>query len=483
MEDISCFNALTNYTDGNAIPLNTNGATCDTYLVYYHGRKCFQKKLKPTLWDNPRYMQAFQKEYELGSRLEHPNLVRYYSHDDTSIYMEYVDGLTITDYLLDNPTYFQRREHVKRFLDELLSALGYMHQNQVLHLDLKPENIMLTHIGHAAKIIDLGFSYADAYDSTTGHTASYTTTEINEHADLYALAKVLEYIKQHIKKAAIPNKLIRQLSASESVEQFYELQQKARQRNKLAVAAMLVILLASSCCYLWNETHPKERWAGLLQEAHPGAISPTDAEKGIYIVDWEGNLVHPDSWNAAYRAIAVALISDSTHARIALTDLPNQVVWGDNTFVKPLTHTNDTTLGHATPGNAIEDYRGAYNTRIFMRTNHPDPSAVLGASTYLFPDGMNGYLPALGECCDLWNHLADINAALNKCDGDELSQQHNWYWTSTQDYTYYRAWSINLHLKDSLGLSIFANLRNEESPYAAEYGAPKLSVRPFGELE
>ncbi|MCQ2239189.1 MAG: protein kinase [Bacteroidaceae bacterium] len=480
MENVSCFKALNSSSDSNSIPLNTRGATCHTFLVYYQGRKCFQKKLKPEYWDNPRYLQALQKEYELGRRLEHTNLVRYYTCDDTSIYMEYVDGLTLTDFVKDNPVYFQSREHVTRFLNELLSAIEYMHTNQVIHLDLKPDNIMVTHIGHSAKIVDLGFSYADAYDSTSGQTDSYSNNKISEQADLYSLSKVLEFIKKNIDKSAISDRLIQQLSTSSDVEQFRCLQvhQKQKIRN---ISIFSVIFLLMLGVYVYISHRQVDRWAGLIEEAHPGAISPTDAPKGIYIVDWMGNLVVPKDWNSDYRAIAVALITDSTRARIALTDLSELMAWGENTFAKPLIHTNDTTLAHDMPGNAISDYFGAYNTKIFMRTNHPNPSAVLSANAYCFPDGLSGYLPALGECRDLWLNLSEINEALRRCKGDEFSELNSWYWTSTQDYTYYRAWSINFS-PNSEELHIFANLRNEESRYADEYGAPNLSVRPFGTL-
>lgn len=482
MEEVSGFHVLSTQADGTPILQQSTGATCDAYLTYYQGRKCFQKMLKLVYQCNPRYVLAFQKEYELGSRLNHPHLVRYYAHDDTSIYIEYVDGLTLSDFLSMHPYYFRSRNHVRRFLHEVLETVDYLHKNQVLHLDLKPDNIMLTHIGRSVKIIDLGFSYSDAFDTTSGGTQAYSDAglpERDERQDLFAVSKILEYIRQQCPKAAISYRLIQELATLETAEEY--LQKKPFSPWRIGGIAAFCCLIISVLFFSVYHHQPKDPWEGLLMQQHPGSISPATAVEGVYIVDWTGQLVAPEEWNTGYRPIAVALITGNTRARIALNDLQEQVVWGSNTFADPLIHTNDSTLGHDTPGNALTDYQGAYNTMVHLRSNQPIPSAVSGASQYRFPDEKEGYLPALGELFDMKNHLSLVNAALEKCGGNQISTTQSRYWSSTQDYTYYRAWSLDMN--DPLTIGFFADLRSENSPYADTYGAPKLSVRPFGRLE
>ena len=69
-------------------PIDTNGATCDTFCVKLYGKLHFQKRLKAEYSGDIRYKEAQRKEYETGYRLEHPNLVRYISLTDDGILID-----------------------------------------------------------------------------------------------------------------------------------------------------------------------------------------------------------------------------------------------------------------------------------------------------------------------------------------------------------------------------------------------------------
>ncbi|MBR5068459.1 MAG: protein kinase, partial [Bacteroidales bacterium] len=148
------------------------GSTCLCYMVRYQGKRYLMKRLRPEFADNPRYLELFRKEFETGKRLSHENLVEYVSMgediDGCYIVMEYVDGETIGERMTKNPSYFADPKHVSRLFSQLLSCLSYLHHHQVLHLDLKPDNIMLTRISDDVKLIDLGFCYSDSYDLSMG---------------------------------------------------------------------------------------------------------------------------------------------------------------------------------------------------------------------------------------------------------------------------------------------------------------------------
>lgn len=183
----------------------TAGATCDTYRVKYYGKWHFLKQLKQQYASLATYQQAFRKEFETGYHLEHPNLVRYLSLSDDGILMEYVDGETLTTFLQSHPDYFRSKKHSDEFLRQMLSVLQYLHEHQVLHLDLKPDNILITRIGHNVKLIDLGGCYSDCFTDTTAHTNAYAAPEqlaalsqqgtaVSESTDLYALGCILRQL-------------------------------------------------------------------------------------------------------------------------------------------------------------------------------------------------------------------------------------------------------------------------------------------------
>lgn len=241
--------------------MDTRGATCDTFRVKLYGKLHFLKCLKTEFTGDIRYQEALRKEFETGYRLEHPNLVRYLSLDDNSILMEYVDGETLTQRLASHPEYFKSRKNTQKFVRQLLDVLGYLHHHQVLHLDLKPDNILLTRINDDVKLIDLGFCYTDSFPDTTGRTDSYAAPEqipsfekdgqrevadFDVRTDLYAFGKILEQLPDHHQY----NKVIARCTAENPSDRFQtveELQRALRPLSHLiglAIAVILAIALA-----------------------------------------------------------------------------------------------------------------------------------------------------------------------------------------------------------------------------------------------
>ena len=198
MMDYSCFSDNQQFC--LAEPLPVSGFICEAYRVKIYGKLHFLKKLKKEHEDNILFREALRKEFEIGFRLEHPNIVRYVSFHDDEILMEYVDGEDLLAFLKNHPAYFEDAEHFDKFVGQLLSALQYLHDNQVLHLDLKPENIMLTRIGCDVKVVDLGCCYSDTFVDSTGYTTQYAAPEqlagrkVDVRTDIYAVGKILELL-------------------------------------------------------------------------------------------------------------------------------------------------------------------------------------------------------------------------------------------------------------------------------------------------
>ena len=202
--------------------MESQGATCDTFRVKLYGKLHFLKRLKREYAGDIRYQEVLRKEFETGYRLEHPNLVRYISLDDDSILMEYVDGETLTQLLTADPDYFKSRKNSDKLLCQLLSVVGYLHSHQVLHLDLKPDNIMLTRIGNDVKLIDLGYCYTDTFPDTTGRTNGYAAPEqltsevVDVRTDIYAIGRILECLPDHYKY----NKVIARCTAPDPAARY-----------------------------------------------------------------------------------------------------------------------------------------------------------------------------------------------------------------------------------------------------------------------
>jgi len=188
-------------------PLENDGAISDTFKMCIDGVWYFQKRPKKEFVNHPHYISAFQKEFNIGSKLSHPNLIQYLGKgtDEKGMYIqtEFIDGWNLKEFIEKNPHYFKYREHTYRFIQQLLSALDYLHKNRILHLDLKPENIMITYIGLDVKLIDLGFAYSSGHlYHTSGRTTKYAAPEqlipnnnsINQTADIYSFGKILLYI-------------------------------------------------------------------------------------------------------------------------------------------------------------------------------------------------------------------------------------------------------------------------------------------------
>lgn len=185
------------FPDAELLPVG--GSTCDCYRVKLYGKLHFMKRLKPELRTDPRYVSALQKEFETGYRLDHPHLVRYVSKGDDYLLTEYVDGMTLGTFVSENPDYFKSVQNTNRFLNQLLDVVGYLHQHQVVHLDLKPSNILITRIGQEVKLTDLGYCYTDTYTDTMGRTDKYAAPEqfagvskVDVTTDIYAIGKILD---------------------------------------------------------------------------------------------------------------------------------------------------------------------------------------------------------------------------------------------------------------------------------------------------
>lgn len=131
------------------------------------------------------YKRKFLHEAENLSRLKHPNIIKVvesFEENNTAYYaMEYVDGGSLDDMIVQNNGLMEA--DCLKYAIQIATALEYMHSQKMLHLDLKPNNIMLHKNG---EIILIDFGLAKQFDengkpetsTTIGHgTPGYAPLE------------------------------------------------------------------------------------------------------------------------------------------------------------------------------------------------------------------------------------------------------------------------------------------------------------------
>lgn len=283
----------------DAQPLQLNGATCDTYYARLHGRRVFIKRLKEKYRLDPRYLAALEKEFKLGYRLEHKALPRYISFEQDAIVMDFVEGVTLTQFIKENPEYFSLKKNIDKFMMQLLEGVKYLHHNSILHLDLKPENVMISHIGNDVHIIDLGFCYSDAFNDTIGYTHSFAAPEqegksqvkVGTYTDIFAIGKILEYILTRQKRKRYLN--IARKCQNENPQQRPEIETLLslfsatwQWKKGVWIATFLVAILVVVGIFVFankphieNEIEPKQSITETKQEINHQSVTVEDSPK------------------------------------------------------------------------------------------------------------------------------------------------------------------------------------------------------------
>jgi serine/threonine protein kinase len=122
------------------------------------GRSVAIKVPHPEMEADPILFDRFQREEEIGKKLDHPGVVKVLDDEERSqryMVLEWVDGRLLRR-LLNEQKKFPQDRAIKITLS-LCKALEYIHSQGVVHRDLKPENIMVDAEDHT-KLIDFGIA-------------------------------------------------------------------------------------------------------------------------------------------------------------------------------------------------------------------------------------------------------------------------------------------------------------------------------------
>ncbi|PWI64372.1 hypothetical protein PCL_10541 [Purpureocillium lilacinum] len=157
--------------------------------------------------------KMWAKEESLMRRIRHSNIVKILESDARlhTIYMEYLpspDLLAMRNTTVRGRHMFSGTSDVaERVLDDIASALKYLQEQQILHNDIKPGNIIYTGLDRGAVLIDFGLASTPTDPVCNGGTPWYVPEELLQYqrgfkSDVFALGVTLLYL---LKKTPAPD--------------------------------------------------------------------------------------------------------------------------------------------------------------------------------------------------------------------------------------------------------------------------------------
>lgn len=126
------------------------------------------KKYQPTFDTQTDYFDKFISEIKILNNMLHENIVRIYNSylyakaKTGYILMEYVEGMSITEYIAINP------QKLEEIFEQLISAFKYLESKNICHRDIRASNILINTKG-IVKLIDFGFGKEFNIDSKVGN--------------------------------------------------------------------------------------------------------------------------------------------------------------------------------------------------------------------------------------------------------------------------------------------------------------------------
>ncbi len=165
------------------------------------GRFVAVKVLKQEFAEDVNFVTKFHTEAQSAAGLQHPNIVNIYDVGSEEhvhfIVMEYVEGITLKTYI-EKKGQLNYKEAISIAI-QVARGIEAAHNNQIVHRDIKPQNIMISHEGKV-KVTDFGI--ARAATSNTIHSdvmgsVHYTSPEqarngfVDGKSDIYSLGIVM----------------------------------------------------------------------------------------------------------------------------------------------------------------------------------------------------------------------------------------------------------------------------------------------------
>lgn len=240
------------YHDFRLISTSTSGL-CQVMKARRHGRTFIVKTLKATYRGNHVAEAILRKEFEAGTMIDSPYIVRTidflcFPEYGNAIILEYCPGITLREYLESHGEIDST--DIDFIVQDVAAAICDMHAAGLIHRDLKPENIIISTTTKSLKIIDLGFADSDEFyilrdpAGTKRYTPADRThpdSKADSHNDIYSFGIILSELSSHAStgRRGSLNRLSRQLtsgkisSPDQILPAYRRMINKAKLRRKL----------------------------------------------------------------------------------------------------------------------------------------------------------------------------------------------------------------------------------------------------------
>jgi serine/threonine protein phosphatase PrpC len=169
------------------------------------GQQVVIKTPSVDLAQDPDYLDRFVLEEWVARRIDSPHVIKAWACERPRghlfVAMEYIDGQTLAQWRVDNPR--PALDSVRALVEQLAQGLQALHRREMLHQDLRPENVMIDQHG-TLKLIDLANAHVaglaeyhpDAHTLAVPGTLQYTAPEYllgeggSPRSELFALAAI-----------------------------------------------------------------------------------------------------------------------------------------------------------------------------------------------------------------------------------------------------------------------------------------------------
>ena len=246
------FNIANQFSNFGLIHSSKNGYS-ELYKAKRYGKWYVLKRLTDKEKNNIRYQSLLEKEFDIAIQLSHQNIVQTVSLEDIPqlglcIVQEFIDGITWNDFFSKSNI---SKKETFRIIGELCDALAYIHNKQIVHRDIKPNNILITRDGHHVKLIDFGLADKDDFDilKEPAGTAAFASPEqqkrnkIDNRSDIYALGKIIQDVSyQSFKIKRITKKCLEE-NPEKRFSSALEVKKKLNSKTDIIILIITLLLI------------------------------------------------------------------------------------------------------------------------------------------------------------------------------------------------------------------------------------------------
>ena len=167
------------------------------------------------------YRDAFANEAQNGMQCNHPHLLRYMGMEEDEqgpfIALEYIPSMPLNRAVVEDSLNIRTEQEAKSIMMQLIDAVEYLHNKGIHHLNIRPENILITKRAHDVKLINPSSTYLHCQPSFFLLKEKYTAPELfadsedinYQVCDVYSIGKVMEYLYSFCNLSTGTSRIIR----------------------------------------------------------------------------------------------------------------------------------------------------------------------------------------------------------------------------------------------------------------------------------